>query len=277
MLLLKKLLFSPIKVLFRNKIEKVLMRKQEQLPKHFGVILDGNRRWAKSKRLNVSLGHEAGATNVIKFLFWCEKFNIDTVTLWMLSTDNLGRKIEELMPLFDIIVRTVKKISSNRAYDVKIIGALQQLPMQIRDSLLEIEKENTLNRTNLTAKKDVTDIAHDNNKKMKVNIAIAYDGRQEIVDAFKKYVQQKENVAITQKKFMEEFDEQEFEKYLYLPFSPLDLIIRTSGEYRLSGFLLWQSSKSELYFSQKNWPDFNYDDFLIALYDFTKRQRRMGK
>lgn len=277
MLLLKKLLFSPIKVLFRNKIEKVLMLKQEQLPKHLGVILDGNRRWAKSKRLNVSLGHEAGATNVIKFLFWCEKFNIDTVTLWMLSTDNLGRKIEELMPLFDIIVRTVKKISSNRAYDVKIIGALQQLPMQIRDSLLEIEKENTLNRTNLTAKKDVTDIAHDNNKKMKVNIAIAYDGRQEIVDAFKKYVQQKENVAITQKKFMEEFDEQEFEKYLYLPFSPLDLIIRTSGEYRLSGFLLWQSSKSELYFSQKNWPDFNYDDFLIALYDFTKRQRRMGK
>lgn len=277
MLLLKKLLFSPIKVLFRKKIEKVLMRKQEQLPKHLGVILDGNRRWAKSKRLNVSLGHEAGAANVIKFLFWCEKFNIDTVTLWMLSTDNLGRKIEELMPLFDIIVRTVKKISSNRAYDVKIIGALQKLPMQIRDSLLEIEKENTLNRTSETAKKDVTDIAHDNNEKMKVNIAIAYDGRQEIVDAFKKYVQQKENVAITQKKFMEEFDEQEFEKYLYLPFSPLDLIIRTSGEYRLSGFLLWQSSKSELYFSQKNWPDFNYDDFLIALYDFTKRQRRMGK
>ena len=175
------------------------MRKQEQLPKHLGVILDGNRRWAKSKRLNVSLGHEAGATNVIKFLFWCEKFNIDTVTLWMLSTDNLGRKIEELMPLFDIIVRTVKKISSNRAYDVKIIGALQQLPMQIRDSLLEIEKENTLNRTSEIAKKNVTDIAHDNNKKMKVNIAIAYDGRQEIVDAFKKYVQQKENFVIIQR------------------------------------------------------------------------------
>ncbi len=234
-------------------------------PHHIGVILDGNRRWAKenpSKTGDTSSlhGHRAGAEKIIELLDWCEETDINVVTLWLLSSDNLKRGAQELEHLISIIGETVDDLSSTGRWKIRPVGSLELLPESLRARLKSAE-EKTSGIEGIT-----------------VNVAIGYGGRLEIIDAFKKYLVESGSNG---KKFSEIADEltvNSLDQYLYTAGQPdPELVIRTSGEQRLGGFLLWQSHQSEFYFCEAYWPDFRRVDFLRALRSYAMRERRLGK
>jgi len=237
--------------------------KNKPLPSHIAVILDGNRRWARSRGLPPWAGHEVGARNVEKLLDWCLELGIKTVTLYVFSLENFYRPKEEVNALMRIIERYLKKLRDDpriHKYRVRVraLGRKYLLPKSIQELLTQIEE--------LT--KD-----YDN---FFLNIAIAYGGRAEIVDAVRSLVQD----VLRNKVKPEEISEDLLSEYLYtahLPNPDPDLIIRTSGEERLSGFLLWQCAYSELVFLDVYWPDFRKIDLLRAIRTYQQRQRRFGR
>ncbi|MCC9195560.1 isoprenyl transferase [Arthrobacter sp. zg-Y820] len=231
----------------------------DRIPEHIGVMVDGNRRWAKLAGAPTSDGHQAGADKILEFLGWCQEMGVRRVTLYMLSTDNLNRDADELEPLLDIIGNTLDRLGEKGDLRVNAVGALDILPANLADKL------NALGRSTSDA-----DGLH-------VNVAIGYGGRREIVDAVKELLNDAAAHGKTIAEITEELCDTQIAEYLYTRGQPdPELVIRTSGEQRLSGFLMWQSAYSEFYFCEALWPDFRRVDFLRALRDYASRQRRFG-
>jgi tritrans,polycis-undecaprenyl-diphosphate synthase [geranylgeranyl-diphosphate specific] len=231
-------------------------------PEHIAIILDGNRRWASQKILNPWFGHEKGAEKVEELLDWCLKLDVKSITIYAFSTENFRRskgEVEEIMRIAEEEFRgilTDERIHRNKVR-VKFIGRASLLPESLQKLTAEVEA------------------ATQGYDKHFLNIAFAYGGRAEIVDAAKKIAEKVQEGELVPEKV----DERMFEQYLYtshMPKQDPDLIIRTSGEERLSGFLLWQSAYSELCFLDVYWPDFRVIDLLRAVRTFQKRKRRFG-
>ena len=244
--------------LYARNLEKALPT--ESLPRHVGVILDGNRRWAHQVGAQSETGHRVGADKALEFLGWSEEVGIPVVTLWMLSTDNLRRSGEELTKLFDIICGVVEQIASLDRWHLRLLGNLSLLPDQVQQRLQRAVAQ-TRTGSPLT-----------------VNIAVGYGGREEITEAVRNLLLEKAQEGATLETVARELSVDEITSHVYTAGQPdPDLVIRTSGEQRLSGFLMWQSTHSEYYFCEAFWPDFRKIDFYRALRDFALRERRMGK
>ncbi len=229
---------------------------------HIAIILDGNRRWASENELNPWLGHKKGAETVEQLLDWCEKLGVKFVTLYTFSTENFRRSQEEIEEIMKIAEEKFSKLLTDERIHrdkvhVKVIGRTNLLPDSLQQLIAEVEK---------------TTQDYDNRF---LNFAFAYGGRAEIVDAAKIIAEKVQDGELK----LKDVDESTFEKYLYtahMPKQEPDLIIRTSGEERLSGFLLWQSAYSELAFLDVYWPDFRLIDLLRAIRTFQTRKRRYG-
>mgnify|MGYP001027396439 CR=1 FL=1 len=236
---------------------------REKLPRHIGVVLDGNRRWAKASGATTADGHQAGAEKIHEFLGWCDEFGIKVVTLYMLSTDNMGRPPEELSQLVGIIGNTLKRLGDGLANGhrvrVQAVGAPDLLPAGLAETLADLQ-----------ARTADAEGVH-------VNVAVGYGGRREIVDAVKELLLEADAAGHSAAAVAGELSDEQISGRLYTRGQPdPDLVIRTSGEQRLSGFLMWQSAYSEFYFCEALWPDFRRVDFVRALRDFASRQRRFG-
>ena len=231
-------------------------------PEHIAIILDGNRRWASEQALNPFLGHEKGADKVEQLIDWCLQLGVKSITLYTFSTENFQRsksEVEEIMHIAEERFQQIladERIHKNKVR-VKVIGRVNLLPEHLQRLITDVEK------------------ATESYDKHFLNFAFAYGGRAEIVDAAKKIAEKVGAGDLSP----DEVDEQLFERYLYtshMPNQDPDLIIRTSGEERLSGFLLWQSAYSELCFLDAYWPDFRLIDLLRAVRTFQNRKRRFG-
>ena len=233
----------------------------DAMPHHVGVIIDGNRRWARKEGLaNPNDGHRVGAAHIANLLGWCAEAGIRLVTLWLLSTDNLRRDEAELQPLLQIITDVVDDLAApDQPWKLHVMGTMEVLPAWMVTRLTAAEMR-TAGRTGV-----------------EVNIAVGYGGRQEITDAVKSMLQAGVQSGRTLPEIIEDLDVDTIADHLYTSGQPdPDLVIRTSGEQRLSGFLLWQSAHSEYWFYEADWPDFRRVDFLRALRDFAARHRRFG-
>ncbi|MDO8106854.1 isoprenyl transferase [Isoptericola sp. b441] len=229
-------------------------------PRHIGVILDGNRRWARTFGAQAADGHRAGADKIAEVLGWCEDVGVERVTLWMLSTDNLSRAERELGDLLEIIGEAVTGLAATRRWHLQVMGALELLPSEVATRLREAE----------AATADV--------RGMHVNVAVGYGGRREIADAVRSLLREHARNGTPLEDLAESFDVEHIADHLYTKGQPdPDLVIRTSGEQRLSGFLMWQSVHSEFYFCEAYWPDFRHVDFLRALRSYAARERRLGR
>lgn len=232
----------------------------EGRPRHIGVILDGNRRWARSMGIGPSSGHRRGADKISDFLGWCEELGVEVVTLWLLSTDNLNRAADELSRLLEIIEQTVTDLAASPRWRVHPVGALDLLPDGTARLLKEVEAGSAERSTGMI-----------------VNVAIGYGGRQEIADAVRALLTEQASKGTTIEDLAQALDIDHIAEHLYTRGQPdPDLVIRTSGEQRLSGFLLWQSAHSELFFCEAYWPDFRRVDFLRAVRSYVGRDRRHG-
>jgi short-chain Z-isoprenyl diphosphate synthase len=237
--------------LYERRLERYLVGKT--VPRHVGVMCDGNRRWARSAgHTDVSKGHRKGADKIFELLEWCKETGVEVVTLWLLSTDNLTRQEEELGPLLTIIEDTVNGLV-DEGWHVNPVGALDLLPEHTA-LVLKDAAEATVNNPGLF-----------------VNVAIGYGGRREIADAVRSLLIDHASKGTTI------LDVEHIAEHLYTAGQPdPDLVIRTSGEQRLGGFLLWQSTHSEFYFCDAYWPAFRKVDFLRALRSYSERNRRFG-
>ncbi len=235
---------------------------KDKMPKHVAIIMDGNRRYSKLQgNMNAIEGHKRGVDTLENVLEWCIDLGINIVTVYAFSTENFKRSDEEVKDLMQLFVDSFLSISSNKKIHknevkLKAVGRLDLFPDDVRDAIADAEKS--------TEKYD----------KRLINIAMGYDGRVEIVDAFKKIA----NKVKTGEIDPEDINEKMINDNLYTAgLEDPNLVIRTSGEERLSGFLLWQSSYSELYFTDSLWPELRKVDFLRAIRSYTERQRRFGK
>ena len=248
--------------------ERRLLRQLDftQTPHHIGVILDGNRRWSKANPSETGdtssvRGHKAGASKIIQLLEWCEKADIKVVTIWLLSDQNLHRPAQELEPLIAIIGDSVASLAKEGRWKIRPVGSMELLPPGLR--------------------KILDDAAHktagiDNG--ITVNVAIGYGGRPEIADAVKALIEDLAKKGSSIEEISRAITVDEIGRYLYTAGQPdPELVIRTSGEQRLGGFLLWQSAQSEFYFCEAYWPDFRKVDFLRALRAYSQRHRRFGR
>jgi short-chain Z-isoprenyl diphosphate synthase len=232
------------------------------VPRHIAIMVDGNRRWAREAGFeNVTEGHLAGARHIADLLHWCQEAGVEHVTIWLLSTDNLRRPASELGPLLRIIAGVADELAADgNPWRVHPMGALDLLPDETAAALKSAE-ERTAERDGLT-----------------VNVAVGYGGRREIADAVRALLNEHAAAGTSIEELAEVIDVDHIAEHLYTKGQPdPDLVIRTSGEQRLSGFLLWQSVHSEFYFCDVLWPDFRKIDFLRALRDYGTRQRRYGK
>jgi len=219
---------------------------------HIAIIPDGNRRWALKNKIPYKQAYEKGIEHILDVMKWCKKHKIRNLTMWGFSTENFARDREEVGGLFELFE---KKLSEGLKEDykkykirIRFFGKLNLLPKNIEEKIRKVEEDTK------------------ENGKYFLNILLAYGGRQEIVDAVN-------SILASGKK---KIDEKEFGGYLYMNEEP-DLIIRTSGEIRTSGFLPWQSAYSEFYFSKKLWPEFDYKEFKKILKDYSKRKRKYGR
>lgn len=232
------------------------------LPGHIGVLVDGNRRWAREMGfVSPTDGHLVGAERVKQLLRWCDEVGIGHVTVWLLSTDNLSRPDAELQPLLEVIQQLVTELAADgHPWRLRLVGALDLLPDE-RAAALKAAEERTADRT----------------AGAQVNLAIGYGGRREIADAVRALLFEYAREGRTLAEVAEHLDVDQIAQHLYTRGQPdPDLVIRTSGEQRLGGFLLWQSAYSEFYFCDVNWPGFRRVDFLRALRSYAHRQRRFG-
>ena len=231
-----------------------------RIPRHVGVILDGNRRWAKTTGGKAADGHRRGASKISEFLSWCAEVKIEVVTLWLLSTDNLNRDETEVRELLDIIVDTVEGLAATGKFRLHHVGDLSFLDEATRARLTTA--------IDSTARLDG----------ILVNVAIAYGGRSEITEAVRSFIVKKAAEGLSGEEIACAVSDAAIEENLYTRGQPdPDLVIRTSGEQRLSGFMPWQTVHSEYYFCEAYWPDFRRTDFLRALRDYAMRDRRKGK
>jgi tritrans,polycis-undecaprenyl-diphosphate synthase [geranylgeranyl-diphosphate specific] len=231
--------------------------------KYIAIIVDGNRRWAYEGLLKARIGHRRGAERVSQLLDWCLDMGVECVTLYSFSTENFARAPQEVKEILRIAeeklqeILTDERIHKNRIR-VKVIGRVGLLPKKLQELIREVE------------------IATETYDNQFLTVALAYGGRAEIVDATKKIAERVKRGELP----IEKINEDVFEKFLYtshMPNPDPDLIIRTSGEERLSGFLLWQSAYSELCFLDVFWPDFRRIDLLRAVRTYQRRKRRFGK
>lgn len=247
----------PLYRLYERRLTRTLSR--DTLPHHVGVLVDGNRRWARQLGTSTAAGHKAGAQKIVEFLQWCQELRIDVVTLYILSTENLKRPPEEVAALIEIISDLVAQLQEQGLCRIQAVGALEQLPDRLRDQLGCLA-ETTAGNTG----------PH-------LNIAVGYGGRQEIVDAVREVLRDAHRAGRGLEDLAETLSVEDISAHLYTRGQPdPDLLIRTSGEQRLSGFLMWQSAYSEFYFCEALWPDFRRVDFLRALRDYASRHRRFG-
>ena len=224
-------------------------------------MLDGNRRWARDAGFaDVNTGHRVGAAKIEDLLGWCDEAGVEVVTLFLLSTDNLTRPADELEPLLEIIADVVDELSDPGApWRLRVVGALDLLPASMAQRL-SAAATRTVDRTG-----------------MQLNVAVGYGGRQEIADAVRKLLLQHAETGSSIEELAEVLDVDHIAAHLYTSGQPdPDLVIRTSGEVRLSGFLLWQSAHSEFWFCEAYWPEFRKVDFLRAMRDYAARHRRFG-
>ena len=232
-------------------------------PQHIAVILDGNRRFAKKLMLKPWMGHEWGRKKVEKLVEWCLELGIKEVTMYAFSVDNFNRPKEEFEFVMKLFREMCKQLKSDQKLQekgkklgikVRFLGRIEMFPDDIRQLMLEIMEKSA------------------DNSGLIVNFCMAYGGRQEIADAAKRMAADVQSGKLS----AAEVNDDTFKKYLYMPEDP-DLIIRTGGEKRLSGFLLYQSSYSELFFLEKMWPEFEKDDLIKVIEEFKGRNRRFGR
>lgn len=235
-------------------------------PRHLGVIMDGNRRFARQLGFGtVAHGHRKGAEKLQEVLSWCLEYDIKVVTVWSFSLENFQRSTEEVEGLLGLFEDKAREMADSeeihsRRVRVRFIGRIELLPESLRKEIERLER--------LTADYDQGTL----------NIAMAYGGREEIADAFRQHVRARLAQDAPVEQILEELDSDSITSHLYTKGQPEpDLILRTSGELRLSGFLLWQSAYSEFYFCESNWPAFREIDFLRALRSYDERQRRFGR
>lgn len=232
--------------------------KLKRIPRHIAIIPDGNRRYAKKHKLTLEQSYRTGVDKVKEFLRWCREFNVKYVTVYALSIENiLGRSQSELRIIFDLMERYLKDVKNDKELHenkVKVLigGSRDLLPRRVIEAINEAER------------------ATEGYDKYYLVLLIGYSGRREIIDAIKKILTSKINP--------DDINDDTIRKFLYLPNVPYpDLVIRTSGEIRISNFLIWQIAYSELYFTEKLWPEFAREDFLKALLEYQRRERRYGK
>lgn len=234
------------------------------MPEHIGLILDGNRRFARGIGLDVRRGHQYGVRKLKMFLEWCLEYDVRHVTLFVFSTENFSRAPEEVRYLLDLFVHESATLLDDLRLDteqvrVKVIGQRHRLPPHV------IEASEAL---------ELSTAGH---KGMLLNIALAYGGREEITDAVKGVLEEAVAAGRSLETVAAELSAEQLSAHLYTAGMPdPDFIIRTSGEQRLSGFLLWQSAYSEFYFCDALWPEFRRIDFLRAVRDYQRRERRYG-
>lgn len=232
----------------------------DRIPQHVGVMLDGNRRWARSVGLDTAHGYQAGADNIRPMLGWCEEVGVEVVTLWLLSSDNLSnRPPEQLSGLLTIIEGAVESLAEARRWRINPVGALDLLPTETAERL----------KAAAEATRDIDGLL--------VNVAVGYGGRREIADAVRSLLTEHAGKGTSLEELADVIDVEHIAAHLYTKGQPdPDLVIRTSGEQRLGGFLLWQSAQSEFYFCEALWPDFRRVDFLRAIRSYAERERRFG-
>lgn len=236
--------------------KKTKKSKANHIPKHIGIIMDGNRRWAARRNLTITEGHKAGVDALVKIVEHCLELGVETLTIYALSTENWRKRAkQEVKGLFGLLTKIAeekKEEYQKKGVKMTVLGNFQAFPRRVRraiEEMLRIVKRH---------------------ERLKVNVALNYGGRDEILKAVKKIVEKKIPP--------EKINEKMFGKFLYTNGEPdPDLLIRTGGEIRLSNFLLWQLSYSELYFTDTLWPDFSPAKLDRAIAEYQKRQRRFGK
>ncbi len=241
--------------------ERRLLRRldRSRLPQHVGAIIDGNRRWAKDARQDLESGYQAGAAKVDEFLEWCHELGVGTVTFWVLSTDNLHRPASELGSILDAVETLVDRLAADGRWRLTLMGSLELLPAESAGRLKSA--------ADATAGVDG----------MRVNVCVGYGGRQELTDAMRSLLLEKAADGYDLADVASTLEVDHIAEHLYTKGQPdPDLVIRTSGEQRLSGFLLWQSVHSEFYFCDALWPAFRRVDLLRAMRSYASRERRFG-
>ena len=238
---------------------------KERLPRHVGVILDGHRRFAREVTDGeYRRSYEVGMAKLEELLQWCGELEIKAVTAWVLSTENLRRPVAELDPYFEVLTELftrLPELAQRLHFSLSVSGSLDLLPPELA----------------LAAKQAVDQVAMIDDPRMSVNIALCYGGRQEVVDACRSLVNDLVADGVAPEDLADSISAEGIARNLYAADLPdIDLVIRTSGESRLSGFLLWQSAFAEFAFVDPYWPAFRRVDLLRALRDFTRRDRRFG-
>ncbi|AFL96874.1 isoprenyl transferase [Ornithobacterium rhinotracheale] len=231
----------------------------DNVPQHVAVIMDGNGRWAQKKGMMRTFGHQSAVKAVRQTIKACEDLGVPYLTLYAFSSENWNRPKEEVSFLMNLLFKTLtKELKSFQENNIRLrtIGDLSRVPEKARKELLLVEEETK------------------NNTKATLTLALSYGGRDEIVEATQKIAK-----AVQENKLsIDQINHETFKNYLYSPDIPdVDLVIRTSGECRISNFLLWQIAYAELYFTEVLWPDFRKEDFYEAIINYQNRQRRFGK
>jgi short-chain Z-isoprenyl diphosphate synthase len=253
---------EPVYRLYEMRLRQGLARSKSELPRHIAVLCDGNRRWARELGYDdVCYGYRMGAAKIAEMLRWCEDAGIEMATVYLLSMENLRRDADEIAGLIEIITDVVEEICApaNR-WSVRTVGDLELIgeepARRLRDAV-----ESTRG-----------------NGSFHVNVAVGYGGRQEIADAVRAFLSKELANGATAEQLVDAVTVEAISENLYTSGQPdPDLVIRTSGEQRLSGFLLWQSAYSEMWFTEAYWPAFRRVDFLRALRDYSARHRRYGR
>ena len=249
--------------LYEQRLQKDVAR--GPIPHHLGLIQDGHRRYAREAGLSNSKGYRLGAIKTEEVLTWCAQLRIPMVTLWWLSTDNLSRDVVDVSAVLDVIEDKIPEwvqggFTARLGMRIRPIGKLDLLP----DSLLRVLQRAAS--------------ATDHHDRLLVNVGVGYGGRQEIIDAVRSYLHESFGRQASPEDILEGITADSLAKHLYTCDCPdPDLIIRTSGEVRLSGFMLWQSAYSEFYFCDAYWPVFRKIDFLRAIRSYQQRHRRFGR
>jgi short-chain Z-isoprenyl diphosphate synthase len=258
-------LTSPLYWLYERRLLNAIRSGGGRLPRHIGIIMDGNRRFARTAGIDVKVGHDYGATKAREVLDWCLELDIQHVTLWGFSNENRGRAPDEVAHLHSLFGQQARdllndtRLHRNRV-KVRIIGDIDDFPQGAKDALHAMEE------------------ATADYGGMHLNVALGYGGREEIVNAVRKLLAEKAAQGEDLNSLAQELEADEIGRHLYTAGIPdPDFVIRTSGEVRLSGFLLWQTAYSEFYFCDAFWPEFRKVDFLRALRDFQARERRFGR
>ncbi|MFQ6023317.1 MAG: polyprenyl diphosphate synthase [Acidiferrobacterales bacterium] len=238
---------------------------QRPLPQHLGLIQDGHRRYARTRQLSdLKEGYNLGAAKTKEVLHWCVGLGIKQITLWWLSTENLARDPDDVAAVLSVIEEKLDEwiqsgLTERLGIQIRPIGKLDLLPASAVEALKRAES------------------ATQTHSRIQLNVGVGYGGRQEIVDAVKGYLEDSFAQGHSAADILDGFSPDVVDNYLYTNGPDPDLIIRTSGELRLSGFMLWQSAFSEFYFCDVYWPEFRKIDFLRAIRSYQQRQRRFGK